>query len=260
MLPDDERRQYTARQYDSLREEIAQAREAQHSILMWNQAVSGTLFAAALVAVASHSAHYSVAAQFVFGLVLPAVLLGGALAWSGEMIRMERAGVYLRSFERITWSNEGQDGLARTSFFIWENLLWSPPAQFFAAGYRKQNVGYVGIAVFYGIMYVGSLIAFCTVSAKWWLSLITCITLLVLALAVMIPPAIQLFRLGGSSPVVTAKELAEWVDELKGDKGLLGQSGTLMHIKTFFTRRSREEAQHQSNPQMSSRKSAAERR
>ena len=236
MFSDDERLQYAARQYQSLREEIAQAREAQQSILLWNQAVSGTLFAAALVAATSHSAHYVVAAQFVFGLVLPAVLLGGALAWSGEMIRMERAGVYLRSFERATWNSEGEDGIARTSFFIWENFLWSPPAKFAAAGYRKQNVGYAGVGVFYGIMYIGSLIAFCTISV-WWLSLIACTSLVALALAVMISPAIRLFTLGGSSPTVTADELASWMKELDESKGLLTQSGTLMHIKTFFTRR-----------------------
>jgi hypothetical protein len=235
MLTDDERGMYTARQYQSLREEIAQAREAQHSILQWNQAVSGTLFAAALVAATSHAAHYVVAAQFVFGLVLPTVLLGGALAWAGEMIRMERAGVFLRSFERGSWGSEEEDSLARTSFFIWENFLWSPPAKFIAAGYRKQNVGYLGVAIFYAIMYSGSLIAFCTFSA-WWLSLIACSTLLVLASAVMVPPAIQIFKLGGSSPVVTADELAVWLKELGEDKGLLGQSGTLVHIKTFFTR------------------------
>jgi hypothetical protein len=236
MFSDDERRQYTARQYQSLREEIAQAREAQQSILLWNQAVSGTLFAAALVAETSNSARYVIAVQFVFGLVLPAVLLGGALAWSGEMIRMERAGVYLRSFERATWNSEGEDGIARTSFFIWENFLWNPPAKFVAVGYRKQNVGYAGVGVFYGIMYVGSLVAFCTISV-WWLSLIACITLVVLALAVMIFPAIQLFTLGGSSPTLTADGLANWMEELDESKGLLAQSGTLIHIKTLFTRR-----------------------
>jgi hypothetical protein len=205
MFSDDERRQYTARQYQSLREEITQAREAQQSILLWNQAVSGTLFAAALVAETSNSARYVIAVQFVFGLVLPAVLLGGALAWSGEMIRMERAGVYLRSFERATWNSEGEDG-------------------------------YAGVGVFYGIMYVGSLVAFCTISV-WWLSLIACITLVVLALAVMIFPAIQLFTLGGSSPTLTADGLANWMEELDESKGLLAQSGTLIHIKTLFTRR-----------------------
>ena len=102
MLPDEERRQYAARQYESLREEIGQARQAQHTILQWTQALAGTLFAAALVAGTAKTSRYLVAAQFVLGLVLPAVLLGGALAWSGELVRMTRAGVFLRSFERST--------------------------------------------------------------------------------------------------------------------------------------------------------------
>jgi hypothetical protein len=38
MLEDDERRQYAVRQYESLREEMAQARQSQQSILQWAQA------------------------------------------------------------------------------------------------------------------------------------------------------------------------------------------------------------------------------
>lgn len=229
MLPEDERRQYAARQYESLREEIAQAREAQHSILQWNQAVAGTLFAAALVAGTSHLAHSVIAAQFIFGLVLPAVLLGGVLAWSGEMIRMERAGVFLRSFERATWGNDGRNGIANTSLFIWENFLWSPPVTFAAAGYRKQNVGYAGVAVYFSVMYLGSLIAFCTISLLW-LSLGTCIALVILGASVTIPPAIQLFTLGGSAPALDDNDLTEWMRRLEENKGLLAQSGTLLSI------------------------------
>ncbi len=229
MLPEDERRQYAARQYESLREEIAQARDAQHSILQWNQAVAGTLFAAALVAGTSHLAHSVIAAQFIFGLVLPAVLLGGALAWSGEMIRMERAGVFLRFFERTTWASDGDDGIANTSLFMWENFLWSPPATFVAAGYRKQNVGYVGVAVYFSVMYLGSLIAFCTISLLW-LSLATCVALVILGLSVTAPPAIQLFTLGGSALSLSDNDLTKWIKQLEESKGLLAQSGSLTRI------------------------------
>jgi hypothetical protein len=237
VLPEDERRQYATWQYQSLRDEIAKSREAQHSILQWNQAVSGTLFAAALVAATSHAQHFVVAAQFVFGLLLPTVLLGGALAWSGEMIRMERAGVFLRSFERSTWGDAtDNDGLKRTSFFVWENFLWSPPPKFIKAGYRKQNVGYVGVGIYFGIMYLGSEIAFCTISV-WWLSLLICVILTVLASAVMTPPAIQLFTLGGSAPTVSADELSIWIKELDEHKGLLMQTATLARITMFLKRR-----------------------
>lgn len=236
MFPDDERRQYAARQYESLRTEIGQAREAQYNILQWNQAVSGTLFAAALVAGNVHSHAYLLAAQFILGLVLPAILLGGALAWVGEMIRMERAGMYLRFFERATWRNNGNDGLLDTSLFMWENFLWSPPAKFVKAGYRKQNVGYTGVGIYYGIMYVGSLAAFSTIST-WWISIVVCAIFAALGCAVIVPPVIQLFTLGGNAPTMTSHELAEWMNELDEDKGLLAQSGTLTKAVTFVTRR-----------------------
>lgn len=233
MIPEDDRRQYTARQYESLRAECAEARGAQHTTLQWNQAVSGTLFAAALLAGTSRSGRFVVAAQFIFGLVLPAVLLGGALAWAGEMIRMERVGVYLRSFERATWDNQSDDGLKGTSFFIWENLLWSPPQRFYDAGYRKQNTGYVGVAVFYAIMYLGSLIAFCVLS-PWLLSVIVCVALVSLGGVVMMPSAIQIFSLGGAAPTISNEDLAAWVKSLMDEKSTLAQSATVQRIHNIL--------------------------
>lgn len=152
MIPEGDRRQYTARQYESLRDECVEARKAQHTILQWNQAVAGTLFAATLVAATSAVGRFVIAAQFIFGLVIPAVLLGGALAWAGEMIRMERVGVYLRSFERAAWDDQIHNGLQDTGLFIWENLLWSPPKRFSDVGYRKQNTGYVGRSFLWGVL------------------------------------------------------------------------------------------------------------
>jgi hypothetical protein len=40
MLEEDERRQYAARQYESLREEMTQARQSQQNILQWSQATA----------------------------------------------------------------------------------------------------------------------------------------------------------------------------------------------------------------------------
>jgi hypothetical protein len=229
MIADDERRKYAAQQYVSLREEMNQARGAQHSILQWNQAVAATLFAAAIVAGEAHSGRFVVAAQFILCIVVPAVLLGGALAWAGEMIRMERAGVFLRSFERATWNNEGDDGLVRTSFFVWENLLWFPPANFKATGYRKQNVAYAGVAIFYGTMYLGSLIAFCILSA-WPLALAACMVLITLGIVVMVPSAVRLFTLGRSAPRLTGRDLSQWITELDAHESAVDQGGTLMRI------------------------------
>ena len=85
MLSDDARREYAANQYNSIREACNQAREAHQSILNWSEAVTATLFAAGLVAVSSNSGRFILAAQFVFGLVLPAILLRcRGLGWRND--------------------------------------------------------------------------------------------------------------------------------------------------------------------------------
>lgn len=230
MLPDEERRQYAARQYESLREEIGQARQAQHTILQWTQALAGTLFAAALVAGTAKTSRYLVAAQFVLGLVLPAVLLGGALAWSGELVRMTRAGVFLRSFERSSWAGGGVDPVNATSLFIWENFVWLPPKRFLAAGDRdKQNIGYAGISIFFGIMYLGSLIAFCVIT-PWPLAIAVSCVFVVLGAAVMLPQAVQLFMLNATSLSVTAEDLGQWMEELKKEEARPARTPRLASI------------------------------
>src|SRR5262245_18337888 len=106
---DDQRSQLVALQYETVRQESNQARQDMHSILGWNQALIVALFGAGLVIVASGK-HAGVA-ELAFGLVLPVLLIGGALAWAGEMIRMERTGAFLRALERSTWSRSA-DGSA----------------------------------------------------------------------------------------------------------------------------------------------------
>lgn len=232
MSPDEIRQQYELYQYQSLREECAGARVAQHTILQWSQAVSGTLFAAALVAGATKSERFVIAAQFIFGLVIPAILLGGALAWAGEMIRMERTGMHMRSLERSVWEKGARGEYLPTSRFLWENLLWSPPESYRKSGFRKQNAGYAGVAIFFTMMFGGSLIAFCVLTI-WWISLIVCVALAVLGVVVMVPSAIQIFSLGGTAPVLTDDELASWMNGLNTGKAVLTQSGTLQWLQSY---------------------------
>lgn len=241
MLEEDERRQYVARQYESLREEMAQARQSQQNILQWSQAVSGTLFAAALVAGAGHSSRYIIAAQFVLGLVIPAVLLGAALTWSGELIRLTRIGVFLRSFEMASWDETKSDLVEATSLFVWQNFAWSAPRQFTAAGFRgKQNVGYMGIGMFFGVMYLGSIAAFCIVSS-WPLTLIVPVLLVAFGILVMLPPALQLFKLNATPISLTATSLTEWLDELKARNSTVSSHFPLSSVGSFlrFVKKSR---------------------
>ena len=230
MFSDDERRKYAAMQYDSIRVACNQAREAHHSILTWSQAVSGTLFAAGLVAAASHSGRFTVAAQFVFGLVIPAILIGSALAWAGEMIRMENIGLFLRAFERAAWKRDDGADKIETSWFIWENFIWSPPRALRAQHFGKQTAAYAGVALFFAMMYAGTLIVFWVIS-PWWLSLIDSILAITLAVIVMIPPGIQVLKLGSTAPTITDADLTAWAGELLDDQGIGDRPTPLKYLK-----------------------------
>lgn len=227
MLSHDERRQYAVKQYESLRAEMILVRQTQQAILQWTQAVSAALFAAALVAATAHPTQYLVAAQLVLGAVVPLVLLGGALAWSGELIRLTRQGVFLRAFERATWADGEGDPMEATSLFIWENFAWFPPEPFSRTGFRRrQNAGYVGIAAFFGMMYVGSSIAFWVIS-PWALCLCVSIPLAVLSAVVLLPSAMQLSSLNSQSLMLTKNDLETWRKDLKDAEGVLPQSASL---------------------------------
>jgi hypothetical protein len=233
MFSDDERREYAAKQYDSIRAACNQAREAHHSILTWSQAVSGTLFAAGLVAAASHSDRFTMAAQFVFGLVIPAIIIGSALAWAGEMIRMETIGLFLRAFERAVWNRDDGAGKIETSWFVWENFIWSPPRVLRSYRFGKQATAYAGVAVFYAMLYGGSLIVFWVIS-PWWLALIDSILAITLGIIVMIPPAIQVLRLGSTAPTITDADLTGWARELLDDKTMDGRPTPFGYLKDII--------------------------
>jgi hypothetical protein len=238
VLTDDDRRGYAARQYDSIREACNQAREAHQSILNWSEAVTATLFAAGLVAVSSNSGRFVLAAQFIFGLVLPSILIGGALAWAGEMIRMETIGLYLRVFERAAWGRATDQDKIDTSWFVWENFIWSPPRALSSFRYGKQATAYAGVALFYTVMYAGSLIVFWIIS-PWWLSVVQGVLAAALALVVMIPPGVQVLRLGSTAPTISDEDLAEWARELLDDRSTGGRPTPLRYLNGIFDVRTR---------------------
>jgi hypothetical protein len=191
-----------------------------HSILGWNQALIVALFGAGLVIVASGT-HAGVA-ELAFGLVLPVLLIGGALAWAGEMIRMERTGAFLRALERSTWSRSADGSEVATSWFIWENFLWSPPDRIGRAGFHKQNSGYAGVAMYFAAAYVGSTIVFIDI-APWWLSLVDVVVLASIAVALLLPVVRHIFALGGLAPSISHKELSEWASGLTDNKSVSDQ-------------------------------------
>lgn len=151
-----QRFQLALAEYQSLREESAQAREAQQSILEWSIGAIGVVFAAALATDAGASP--GLVRSMVLGIVLPSLIAGATFTWMGEMMRMERAAYYLRGREPAFWVTE-EDGSHTVDPDLVDEpdirpLLWENFIAFASEGpgRRKQLVAYVGG---FGI-YVGS--------------------------------------------------------------------------------------------------------
>jgi hypothetical protein len=52
-----------------------------------------------------------------------------------------------------------------------------------------------------------------------------------LGITTMIPPAIQIFSLGGAAPTITNDDLIAWISGLDDAKSASEQSGTLQRIR-----------------------------
>ena len=150
-------------EYQSLREESAQARNAQQTILQWSLGAFSLVFAAALSTSTSATPAIERLRMAVFAFALPFLVIGSCLAWVGELIRMRRVGSYLRGRERTfwpEWEDEVQASFVRdrTSYpLLWENYIASKGPE---PGQHKQWEGYLGAALIYGGAYVVSLAVF----------------------------------------------------------------------------------------------------
>jgi hypothetical protein len=120
MSTSDSRLKIAMFQYEVARVEANQTRHDQQSIINWNQAFAVALFAAGIIAIKELDDVR--VPQLLFGFVLPAVLVGGTMAWAGEMIRMERTAVFLRALERSVWRSTPDDK-SESAWFVWENFL-----------------------------------------------------------------------------------------------------------------------------------------
>jgi hypothetical protein len=215
MSTSDSRLKIAMFQYEVARVEANQTRHDQQSIINWNQAFAVALFAAGIIAIKELDDVR--VPQLLFGFVLPAVLVGGTMAWAGEMIRMERTAVFLRALERSVWRSTPDDE-SKSAWFVWENFLWSPPQEFQKAGYGKQSAGYAGIAIFYAAIYIASLFVFAFVS-PWQFTVVVAVGLTAISAALIVPMARRVFSLGGFASNITDDDMREWADGLiKGEK------------------------------------------
>jgi hypothetical protein len=156
-------------EYRSIRSESEQARNAQQTILQWSLASFAAVIAGSLVMfqgsgknALQFSGEIGTVLLFIFGLGLPGLGFFAYLVWWGELLRMERAGRYLRGLELVA------DRLARGG-----SGRFPPPLQwehFLASSVYRSNdktrsrakhlVGYVGATGIYFGFSVSSLILY----------------------------------------------------------------------------------------------------
>lgn len=153
-------------EYKSLRDESSQARQAQQSTIAWSLAAFATVFAGGLVFVSnaftSGTAVNAITIAFyalVFGAALPGFIFAGCMTYLGELIRMERAGGYLRGLERHLAVTAKDAGHSLGAPLRWETYLVQK-AQEDGVSKQKQRIGYVGGAALYAGAEIISLAAF----------------------------------------------------------------------------------------------------
>ncbi|MGR6320033.1 hypothetical protein Q2K19_25705 [Micromonospora soli] len=144
-------------EYETVRAESAQARQAQQSILQWSLATIGVTLTAGILLInsmaaldpAQHRSRFLYAVFiFLYGLALPVGSWLSCLAWFGELIRMERAGRYLRGLEVVVHAlllKEAPEGHERSYLrapLRWETYIASENMR--GIGVAKQRVGYLG--------------------------------------------------------------------------------------------------------------------
>lgn len=133
--------QLVVAEYQSLRQESDQARNAQQTILNWSMGAYALLVAAG-ISVLDDGGKLPVGVSLLFALGVPGFITAAALIWIGESARMERVGFFLRRWEREHWQADASEKLAGP---VWENYLSFDPKKSFG----KQWSGYLGGALLY---------------------------------------------------------------------------------------------------------------
>jgi hypothetical protein len=162
-----------AAEYASLRDESAQARQAQQSVLQWSLGAASVLLAGAVAFTSKESPASSATAVFllIYGFGMPAFAAAAFMAWFGELIRMERAGMFLRARERQLWPVRApaDPGSYVTEGDAWQHpiMMWENWISFSKGGFgaRKQIIGYLGGLIIYVGAFATSEFAFAIVAS-----------------------------------------------------------------------------------------------
>jgi hypothetical protein len=152
-------------EYVSLREESSQARQAQQSTISWSLAAFATIFAGGLVFVSSFfkdGANASVPVMvfyvLIFGVALPGFAFAACLAYMGELIRLERVGVYLRGLEKYLANSTAPGSPLNGGPLRWETYLRQKSPEVAISRGKKRQIGNIGgIGVYVGAEIVSAI-------------------------------------------------------------------------------------------------------
>ena len=177
-------------------------------VLSWSLAAFAVIFGGLLAGRPTGAAVWMVV--LVFGFALPGLALGACFAWAGELLRMERAGHYLRGSERSLWNVSPDEmrhhRITESDLFdrdrfplVWENFIWSGGSV--EVG-RKHVLAYVGPALLYvGVLTTSLLIVVIESWLRWewfWAVLLSLWALLafVVAARLLASQALFIFETG----------------------------------------------------------------
>lgn len=154
-------------EYNTLRTEIHQAMGYAQGIVRWSIGIFGVVLGAGLLAAEklNEAGPYSfsaTAALLLFGIAIPGVLWAAAWTWLGELIRLERAGAYLRGLESEVARVPGIASLLGFPPLRWERFIHAERTKKTIFG--KQTGAYLGTA---GVFFGATLISL-TLFVSWW--------------------------------------------------------------------------------------------
>jgi hypothetical protein len=138
-------------EYQKLRDESLQAMQAQQSTLQWSMATFGAIIGAIALLINQRALALQPIATFVaLGVALPTFVMCCGLSWVGELLRMERIGVYLRGLEleiaRIALERGPRGNHSAYPAYVltpqWETFIASSSQR--TEGLTKQRTGYIG--------------------------------------------------------------------------------------------------------------------
>ena len=155
-------------EYESIRQEVTVGQQVQHVVLQWSLAGFAAIFAAGLLVGFDSQASQEGSARddlllVVFGLALPGLVFAAYLAWTGELVRVQRAGRFLRGLEgHLASTLRTSHPAIRDGPLRWETYLAHRSRARRLLLSARPQVGYIGGLLVYFGAFCFSLLIFIT--------------------------------------------------------------------------------------------------